>query len=84
MCNNELIGITSWGNGNDCSERLAVFTKVEAYQSWINRTLSKINPVSVASGLKDYVSESHTKIKSWINLILKKSPFSNRHIDNFD
>ena len=65
MCNNELIGITSWGNGRNgshCSERVAVFTKVEAFQSWIDETLLKINPP--ASWIKDYVSESHPKIKS--------------------
>ena len=62
MCNNELVGITSWGKGDKCSDGAGVFTKVEAYQSWIDETLLKINPP--ASWIKDHVSESHPKIKT--------------------
>lgn len=39
--NNELIGITSWGNGCANTNRPIVFTDVSKYKDWIESNISK-------------------------------------------
>ena len=43
LCKGKLVGITSWGI--KCTEKAAVFTKVEPYVPWINDVMSKIGKI---------------------------------------